>query len=33
MDKLVHGKIHEISLITADEKKINKMSFLNSNEK
>lgn len=33
MDKLVKWKINEVTLINADQKKIDKMSFLNSKEK
>jgi hypothetical protein len=33
MEKLVKGKVNEITLINADQAKIDKMSFLNSKEK
>lgn len=33
MDKLVKWKVNEVTLINADQKKIDKMSFLNSKEK
>ncbi len=33
MDKLVKWKVNEVTLINADQQKIDKMSFLNSKEK